>query len=622
LIFYAQEAATGGADRKSFQKNLNKVTKHRHSPLDHWHFNPDDNPSKTLIKALNRHNLMLSKIVPTVTLEPEQIVRMPPDQIELATDGAGEIAPDLLLEIYESYCEQTGQVSDGTVPSTLQFRLASLKGTLSVNPLLKGVIRYRGHQKKFEIALPTPEQLTVEVCEFATDPGPARMNQQAIRLLEACLPRGHFGEVMTEILREALIRDSRALTDPVAADALCKSAGLSGADIAAKLDSGFDDEHELVQAALRRTMHSDANRAFNSGKMPHSFRLPKSRYQMIIPDRFGLLKEDEVLLKVPRLEHFNKKIVLQRSPCYAPGELLLLTGIDPYTLSARAETKKDRQDALEWYSLLQSVTVLSVQGPEDGVASKMQGGDYDGDKATAIWDERITAHFKPWAAMEYTDPVKEPLLNSTIDEYDEDELDEKLWECMEHLVREQGGEPMIALISRLHSAHADQAASQWAGEAKALLLRLADLAHKAIDMDTAGYIVDRDDDALRDVPAPRYCFHSAAAMPSVFVGLGSGQSGLDDEALRRAFADRYETTKMAHVINRICGSYGFVFFGSAKDMNDALKRKTITIRGHICVINPNDSKDQKREEADAARPPQVHNQPADTCAVWMYILTD
>ena len=56
----------------------------------------------------------------------------------------------------------------------------------------------------------------------------------------------------------------------------------------------------------------------------------------------------------------------------------------------------------------------------------------DGDKVTAIWDERITAHFTPWAAMQYTDPVKEPLLNSTIAEYAEDELDQKLWEHIQH----------------------------------------------------------------------------------------------------------------------------------------------------------------------------------------------
>ena len=122
----------------------------------------------------------------------------------------------------------------------------------------------------------------------------------------------------------------------VAADALCRSAGLAGADIQAKLDSGFNDEHELVQSKLRtqahnhyhlcvhtcrrlidlclpagRTMRSDARHAFDSGKMPHSFRLPKSRYQIIIPDRFGLLKEDEVLLKVPGLECLLRNVYIE-----------------------------------------------------------------------------------------------------------------------------------------------------------------------------------------------------------------------------------------------------------------------------------------------------------------------
>lgn len=172
---------------------------------------------------------------------------------------------------------------------------------------------------------------------------------------------------------------------------------------------------------------------------------------------------------------------------------------------------------------------------------------------------------------------------------------------MEHLVREQGGEPMIALISRLHSAHADQAASKWSGEAKAKLLRLADLAHKAIDMDTAGYIMARDDPVFADVPAPRYCFHSSAATPSVFVG--HLPSGLDDEGLRRAFAGRYDTTKMAHVIDPRDGGYGFVYFGSESDMKDALKLGEITVRGQVCIINLDDSKNRKREAKDVARPP-------------------
>ena len=34
---------------------------------------------------------MLSTIVPTVTLKPRQLVRLPPDEIELATDGHNPI---------------------------------------------------------------------------------------------------------------------------------------------------------------------------------------------------------------------------------------------------------------------------------------------------------------------------------------------------------------------------------------------------------------------------------------------------------------------------------------------------------------------------------------------------
>ena len=110
--------------------------------------------------------------------------------------------------VWRDSCRKTGTRGDGIVPSTLQGRLCGLKGTWSVNPELKGVIRYRESQKKVEIVDPLPEQLTIEVCDFATDSGPARINQQHIRMLEPRMEKGRLAELLTELLRAHLLHDS------------------------------------------------------------------------------------------------------------------------------------------------------------------------------------------------------------------------------------------------------------------------------------------------------------------------------------------------------------------------------------------------------------------------------
>ena len=601
LIFFAVRAeGDSPRQRAMYQRRLIQLND---GPIDHWHFHPSVNGTKTLVKALARVSLMMSDVVPTVTLRQDQIVRVPPDDLETRTDGACDIAPDLISEVWIAFCQRTCRRSDGVTPSTFQGRLMGMKGTWSVNHALKGIICYRDHQQKFKVVGPTPEQLTIEVCEWAEDSGPARINQQNIRQMEARVPAGCLAELLTELLQQELARESCALTELASAEELCVSSGADGKAILDMLDSGMHLDSERVQSALKRLLKSSAHQAFSSGKLPQSFRLEASRHMMIIPDKFQLLAEDEILLKVPRMERFTDVAVLARNPGYLPEELLKVRGVDPFTLSSRASTPEIRAEALTWYCALQCVCVLSVKGPnEKGVADKMQGGDYDGDKVIVIWDKRVTDEFQDVQAYRYSDGLSDALLTGKLEDCGPGELDDKLWAAMEHLVELQGGEPKIALLSRLHQSWADRAADDWSGLAGANARRCGDLAHKAVDMSTSGYVVEVPDD-LQDVQPPRYCFTEDKLQPTVFVG--GLPSSTTDAVLRSAFERQYPSTRTAYVVKNRGGAtlWGFVSFNAEADMHRALNKGSIAVLGATATINDDTRVTTQLKQAEAARPP-------------------
>jgi hypothetical protein len=601
LIFFAVRAvADSPSQRVVYQRRLSQLTV---GPIDHWHFDPLRNGTKTLVKALARVSLMMSDVVSTIVLRPDQIVRTPPDHIESRTDGASDIAPDLISEVWNAFCQRTGRRSDGVIPSTFQGRLMGMKGTWSVNHALKDVICYRDHQEKFKLVTPTPEQLTIEVCEWAEDSGPARINQQNIRQLEPRMEPGRLAELLTELLQQELGRESCALTDLAAAEELCVSSGEDGKAILDMLDSGMQFESERVQSALKRLLKSSAHQAFSSGKLPQSFKMEASRHMMIIPDKFGLLEEDEILLKVPRMERFSDVAILARNPGYLPEELLKVRGVDPFTLSNRASTPEIRDQALTWYCALQCVCVLSVKGQNDkGVADKMQGGDYDGDKVIVIWDKRVTDGFQDMQAYHYSDGCADPMLHGKLEDFESDELDDRLWAAMEHLVELQGGEPKIALLSRLHESWADRAADDWSGLAGENARTCGDLAHKAVDMSTSGYIVEVPD-YLQDVQPPRYCFTADKLQPTIFVG--GLPSSTTDTVLQSVFERQYSSTRTAYVVKNRGGDslWGFVSFDAEADMDRALKKGSIAVLGATATINDDTRVTTQLKQAQAARPP-------------------
>jgi hypothetical protein len=502
LIFRAKKAAAEAGVQLPLCPRSRHAPEDYQAALDRWnegpllnsHYDWTVNMTKTISKAVHRANLMHSSITPTV--EPDNVVAIPDDPpgLDKVTDGAGDISRNLMAAVYAAYLDRTGEVSDGCVPTALQYRMGShaLKGVASVDPALgdSNTLAFRSTQQKYsEIVDPTAVQRVIEVCKFATDSGSVRLNLEVIRMME---PRLKDPEVLTRLLRHQLEKEMHALDDGTTktAEWFCRNDGARGEGIWDKISAGFALESELVQGLLKKAMRERAEAAFAEEKL--YITVPESRRLILIPDKPGLMREDEVMLRVPRHPGISRAL-LARNPCKWPGEILDCPSVRPEECARRALPDEAKyQAALAWYTEQQCVCIMPALAGCRPMADRMQNGDYDGDDVIAIWQKDIVAGFKPceplvYAASELGTPCEpHPLGNMRFDELiDEldidaggsssdkeedrmeklsDQVNDKVWEWFDHLVREMpsaGRMSSVARISQAHAAHADICCPVW-----------------------------------------------------------------------------------------------------------------------------------------------------------------
>ena len=138
------------------------------------------------------------------------------------------------------------------MPSALHGRAyGMLKGMWAVDPALEGkVLRYRKSQKKLHISNPTFTQQIIEVCRFARDSGPGRLNLQ---VMFALIPRLPDPQLLVHILKQELIEEQKILTNHDAAEKFCANDGMRGGKILQKLASCSVQEQILIcQRSLTR----------------------------------------------------------------------------------------------------------------------------------------------------------------------------------------------------------------------------------------------------------------------------------------------------------------------------------------------------------------------------------
>lgn len=467
------------------------------SAWDPWHLSPVANGPLTVAKSLARTKLASSSTVATVCLHPEQL-RLWAGGEHLATDectdGACGVSPDLLDAAWAMFREQTGMVDEGIVPSGFQARIHTLKGFWYADRSLPpGTLEYRTTQRKWQLAgEPSGEQLCLEICRFAVDKGPARLNKQAIQVLKDRLADPML---IDELLSETLEAERHVLTCQEHALRFCRGGhgGSEAQQVLEMLHSHWELSDELVQALLRKAL------VFHADMLMENLHLtiPKSRRYTIIPDWTLTLQPDEVIFKV-NARPLEGPAVCFRNPCYDGSEILAVTMADLHTVAQRAPTPELREAARCFFSDAHDVIIMSGQPIGHGstarsVVDVCQGADYDGDELTVIWDERFVTGLRPptEGKMEYSAPRKALLPNTLLGSIAPAEQEEVAWNTFRWMVVTPD---MIGRISVVHSAWAAlDLVDQRSGlltEAGRKCRLLADMAHKAIDARTAGYVMD------------------------------------------------------------------------------------------------------------------------------------
>ena len=107
-----------------------------------------------------------------------------------------------------------------------------------------------------------------------------------------------------------------------------------------------------------------------------------------MPDFFGILEETEFYFRDSKYGVVNEKAFCVRNPCHHPFDLVQLNGVDKYPPIPS----------------VRDIIVFSTKGNRS-CASKLSGGDYDGDRVFVCWEPRLNAEISPhYEAPLHTDP--------------------------------------------------------------------------------------------------------------------------------------------------------------------------------------------------------------------------
>ncbi|KAG1749874.1 RNA dependent RNA polymerase-domain-containing protein [Suillus paluster] len=439
-----------------------KMPSHAHPPppsledyLD-WHNPLYYNTAQTVAKWSSRFALGLSNSVPGITISWDNIIYMKeedpggPDM----TDGCGYINKTGLRALREL-------LQWDVIPTAIQCRIAGAKGLLLLHPdpseNCSDVTRVWLRRSQIKIGYPemqelSPGHLTIDVLRSSHMRSPSRLAAETIvNFAENGVPHQVFIDLMKEGLDtivdslldwdgpDAMYRlwDSVARAGAVVASRLAREAGgearskgfaVKGDDIEDNdeddLDAAIDiprsiawwgDEVSGCPSSLEETVMVMLDSGFTPRDCPilaeklrhvlktmvdnyvrrYKIEVPMSCVAWIVPDPSGTLTPDEVQI-LSRDSKFRcadgtesnvvlGDVLLTRHPCKLPTD----------TQKVRAVEKPE----LRHYT---DVIVCSVQGTRR-FADLLAGGDYDGDKAIAVWQPSIVSHFNN-ADLRYSYP--------------------------------------------------------------------------------------------------------------------------------------------------------------------------------------------------------------------------
>ncbi|KZT52836.1 hypothetical protein CALCODRAFT_76601 [Calocera cornea HHB12733] len=395
-----------------------------------WHNDWKRQPDQSMTKWGARMQLGLSDSVPGPTLKREGILTKPdiispfwdgegkPPSEMIMTDGSGYMSQDIRLHIQHLYDLRHP-------PAAVQVRVAGAKGLLVACPLthitdhLQIWIRPSQVKSYPKIAyLDDPSLTTIDVLRPSDWSMPSRITAQLIiNLRENYVPASVLCNAFTAALEAATEPFMKYATENDRLQ-LCKvietecrivtsrlsrsESSLRGRFIATRQnDTTIPDFPPTKEEAAYCSLMAGFSHASN----PHvykdvkfilksiikqyigDFRFPldQSLDALIIPDPLGVLEEGEIAFYFPdpiqepsgaMVDCLRGDVLVYRHPGLLPTDAQKVKAVDRGVLR-----------------MWTGVIIMSTCGRRSP-ASYLSGGDYDGDRAIIIWDEKIVTPFR------------------------------------------------------------------------------------------------------------------------------------------------------------------------------------------------------------------------------------
>ena len=428
---FRSEEQLGETDPRAGSRLHKKMTRQQ---LLEWFMPAKLNRRQPALKFFARLQLGVSKTIPTVVFRPNEIHR---------TRDARAHSPCVRKLKYDSIKSGKGDqpesavMNDGcarisrkaaraiadmlelhSVPCAFQGRFAGAKGmwmvdVLDEHPLATGrgfwieitdsQLKFEGHPR--DVYAPEENRTTFEVHDYVKRLQPSSLSFQLMVILENC---GVPPEVFIHILEEALttkVGELQVVMECVLRLALwnqqnnpvSKQRSTTGgvemqgglpASNSEKINWFLEHGFETKTCKFLADQLYDAIKAYCQRlEEKMDVNIGQSTFAYMLADPLAVLEEDEVHLSFSHAFQDSKSgfdqtmlhdldVLVARLPAHLPSDVQ----------KVRAVFKPELR-------MYRDAIVFPSKGPLS-LASKLSGGDYDGDKAWVCWDDRIVKPFK------------------------------------------------------------------------------------------------------------------------------------------------------------------------------------------------------------------------------------
>lgn len=391
------------------EDTVHRRTEFKASQMLDWLLQLRKNERQPHLKLFSRIQLGLSKTVPTVIFEPEQIRHLPEDKLspikKVMNDGIGLMSRSVAKKIRDAL-----GLSD--IPSAIQGRMGSAKGMWLMDVTDTGDVDWietYPAQRKWECDFASdPYHRTLEVRSVSSELKSAGLNLQFLPVLEArardpLLMRQAIGDRLIKDLERQFEGQRTAFNSPlqlrqwVAENTNSRPervkhghvpflGGLpdnKGEILNLLLNSGFDLRKQRYGTEIVWELQK---LRCDTLKTKMNIKVGRSAYIYMVVDFWGVLEENEV--HVGFSSKFRDELDGSSYTLLADCDVLVARSPAHFV----SDVQKVRAVFKSELHALKDVIVFPSKG-NIPLAEKLSGGDYDGDMAWVCWDPDIVDSF-------------------------------------------------------------------------------------------------------------------------------------------------------------------------------------------------------------------------------------